>query len=129
IHDQAQKRQGFERGVPGRDRRGDVERKIERRLLEPISLNFKDMPLGQVIETLREMTNMNVVSDVDALKTAGISTTQPLTLKVDMSLKSALNILLRQVQLTYVIKDEALQITTEDGAKGKLKMITYPVAD
>ncbi|MFO0927922.1 MAG: hypothetical protein U0736_12920 [Gemmataceae bacterium] len=46
-----------------------------------------------------------------------------------VSLKSALNLILHQVRLTYVIKDEVLQITTEEHARGKLVAVTYPVAD
>src|SRR5262249_32252539 len=66
----------------------------------------------------------------DALREAGVSLDMPLSLKVeDMALKSALNILLKQAWLTYVIKDEALQITTMECARGKLKMVTYPVPD
>jgi hypothetical protein len=116
-------------GYGQKESRCDAERAIERKLSEPISLNFKDVPLGQAIDTLREMTGMNMIADVDALRAAGVSLEQPLTLRVNMSLKSALNILLKQVQLTYVIKDEALQITTEDGTRGPLRMFTYPVGD
>jgi hypothetical protein len=67
---------------------------------------------------------------VDALREACVSLDMPLSLKVkDMSLKSALHILFHQARLTFVIKDEALQITTTERAKGKLRMFTYPVAD
>src|SRR5262249_59409823 len=45
------------------------------------------------------------------------------------SLKSALNLLLHQVHLTYVIKDEVLQVTTESHARGKLVTKSYNVAD
>jgi hypothetical protein len=113
----------------GSEPRCEVTQAIEKRLLAPVSLNFKGMPLGTVIETLREMTNMNVVADIDALKTAGVSLQQPLTLKVHLPLGSALRILLKQAQLTYVVRDDALQITTEEGAKGKLQTVTYNVAD
>src|SRR5262249_39938494 len=104
--------------------------RIEQRLLSQFDLNWKGTPLRQVIEDLHQLAQINVVPDTDALQEASISLESPLSLKVEhMSLKSALNILLKQARLTYVIKDEALQITTEEHAKGKLKMVTYPVAD
>jgi type II secretory pathway component GspD/PulD (secretin) len=106
------------------------ERQIEGRLSAPITLNFKDQRLGQVIDDLHDLTGVNVVADAAALEESGVGLDRPLSLKVEnISLKSALNLLLSQAHLTYVIKDEALQITTEDHAKGKLKRVTYPVAD
>ncbi|MCI0455887.1 MAG: hypothetical protein L0Z62_02765 [Gemmataceae bacterium] len=112
------------------NRMSTKEREIERRLSMPVSLNFKDTPLSQVIQDLHNITGVNVVEDSAALQEASINTAQPLTLRVeDISLKSALNILLKKAALTYVIKDEALQITTEQHAKGKRKVVTYPVAD
>ena len=118
--------------VPGvtTDRQAEIQRRIEQRLLARIDLNFNETPLKQVIEDLQQIAQVNVVADTDALQEAAVSLDLPLSLKVeDMSLKSALNILLKQARLTYVIKDEALQITTEEHAKGKLRMVTYQVAD
>ena len=76
------------------------------------------------------MTGTNIVTDTVALDEASIQMDSPLTLKVEsISLKSALNLLLNQAKLTYVIQDEVLKITTLENAKGKLKIVTYPVAD
>jgi type II secretory pathway component GspD/PulD (secretin) len=110
--------------------KGAKELEIERKLSAPISLNFKNTPLAQVIDDLRDMSNVNIVPDIAALNEAGIGLDRPLDLQVtNLSLRSALNVLLQQIHLTYVIKDEVLQITTEENARGKLKRVTYPVAD
>ncbi len=126
----SKKRKDYSRGM-WPETKSAREREIERRLLMPIpGLNFKDTTLEQVINDLADMTGVNVVPDRAALQEAGVGLDRPLTLSVhNVSLKSALNLLLRQVHLTYQIKDEALQITTEENAKGKLKRVTYPVAD
>jgi type II secretory pathway component GspD/PulD (secretin) len=106
------------------------EQAIERRLMTPISLNFKDVELGQVIDDLRDISGVNVVADTAALEDASINLHRKVSLNVEnIAMKSALNVLLQQVHLTYVIKDEVLQITTEDNAKGKMKRVVYPVAD
>ncbi len=130
ITQKNQARLGYGKGIQF-DNRNAKERYIEQKLVsQHVTLNVKDMPLKNVIEYLHDMSGVNVVADKSALDDAAINLEQPLTLKVeDMSLKSALNILLKQVRLTYVIRDEALQITTENEARGKLKMVTYPVAD
>jgi type II secretory pathway component GspD/PulD (secretin) len=110
--------------------RNATERAIENRLRAPISLNFKNTKLSQVIEDLHDLSGVNVIADKAALDEAGISLDREVDLKVEnISLKSALNVLLSQIHLTYVIKDEMLQITTEDNAKGKQVRVVYPVAD
>lgn len=110
--------------------RNAIERAIESRLSTPITLNFKDTPLKQVIADLQTLSGVNVVPDTDALQKASVSLDQRLSLMVEnISLKSALNLLLKQVQLTYVIKNEVLNITTESEAKGRVIPVTYPVAD
>ncbi len=110
--------------------RDAIERSIERRLNEPISLTFKDTPLHQVISDLQMLSGVNIVPDRATLQEANISLEVPLTLPVEkISLKSALNILLDQVRLTYVIKDQVLMITTKEKAAGRMRMVTYSIAD
>lgn len=110
--------------------KSEKEREIERRILQPISLDFNDVPLEKVVRDIGDLTGINVVPDIRALQDAGISVRQPLNFKVEgMSIKSALTLLLDQLHLTYVIKDEALQVTTPERAKGKMVSKTYQVAD
>ncbi len=117
-------------GPYGYNRLNSVERAIEQKLSMPVSLHFKDTKLSDAIEYLHQVSNLNIVPDRAALQEASVSLEQPLTLTIEnVSLKSALNIMLRQVRLTYVIRNEVIEITTEERAKGNLKMVTYPVAD
>ncbi len=103
---------------------------IEAKLATPVSLNFKDVPLKQVIFDLNTISGINVVADEAALRGAGVSLEQPLSLMVEkISLKSALNLLLKQVHLTWVIKDHVVLITTEIQTIGKLKTAEYPLAE
>jgi type II secretory pathway component GspD/PulD (secretin) len=112
-------------------RSDEKERQIEEKLLQPIPpISFTNTPLQRVIDDLNAMTGINIIPDTMALEENGISLDQRLSLSVsNISLKSALNILLRKVHLTYVIKDQVLQVTTENYASGKMKQVIYPVAD
>ncbi len=108
----------------------EKEKAIMRRLSTPVSLSFEGAPLKAVINELRDINGINIVIDDPALQEAGIDLASPISIKLDqVSLKSALNLILNKVHLTHVIKDEALQITTEEHAKGKLVTTTYQVAD
>jgi type II secretory pathway component GspD/PulD (secretin)/tetratricopeptide (TPR) repeat protein len=108
----------------------EKEKAILRRLSTPTSLSFEGASLKTVINELRDVNGINIVIDDPALQEAGISLDSSISIKLDqVSLKSALNLILHKVHLTYVVKDEALQITTEEHAKGKLQTVTYQVAD
>jgi len=110
--------------------KNEKEREIERRLIMPLTLDFKNTPLRQVVEDLRTWTGINIVLDRRALEEESISQDQTVDMKLDgVSLKSALTNVLHQVRLTYVIEDEVLKITTEAHAKGRMVLKTYQVAD
>lgn len=116
--------------VAGKPLANSKEREIERSLQMLVTVQFKNMPLRQVIDQLRGMAGINIVPDQPALEEQAISVDRPVTISLEkVSLKNALALVLRQVNLTYVIRDEALQITTPEKAKGKLVQKTYAVAD
>jgi type II secretory pathway component GspD/PulD (secretin) len=106
------------------------QREIERRLSLPISLDFRDQTLKHVLDDLRDMTGINIVPDLPALEAENISLDRPITMHLEgVSTKSALDLVLHQAHLIYVIKDEVVLVTTEAYARGKLVARTYPVAD
>ena len=106
------------------------EMAIERKLSQPITLTVQDQPLYRVLQDLQLMTGVNIVPDKAALADKNVSLEQTLSLNVDnISFKSALSLLLRQARLTYVIRNEVIEITTTDNAQGKNRLKTYSVAD
>lgn len=105
-------------------------RAIESKLELPVNMNFTDTPLRQVIDDIRNWHGINVMPDYAALQQENISLERPVTIRVEqLSLKSVLNIVLRQADLTWVIRDDVLTITTPSNAKGKLIRKVYQVAD
>jgi type II secretory pathway component GspD/PulD (secretin) len=106
------------------------ERAIEYRLEQPIQFGFKDTALREVINTLSALSGVPVYPDEDALKQANIDMDQRLTMDSNgLSMRSALNILLGKMRLTYVTKHESLMITTADKATGNMQLKVYPVGD
>jgi hypothetical protein len=103
---------------------------IEKRLTTSMSVRFQNTPLAMVCRDLQYLTGINIVLDKEALKEASIGLDQPLSLTAEnVSAKSVLNLLLKQVNLTYQIKDNVLWITTEPQCHGgRIQDVTYPVA-
>jgi type II secretory pathway component GspD/PulD (secretin) len=111
--------------------RTPVERAIEFKLRQPISVNFHDTELRQVLATLKALTGLNIVPDKAAMDEMGIGLDQRLNLEnvENIQLRSALNLLLKQINMTYIIRDEVVQITTEMHARGNRVPKVYTVAD
>jgi type II secretory pathway component GspD/PulD (secretin) len=108
----------------------EKEREIESKLRTTVTLNFTDAPLRQVMDDLRASYGVNIYVDLLALDQEGVSMERPVSVKLEnVSLKSALNLILKQVHLTYIIKDEVLQITSESAARGRMERVTYQVGD
>jgi hypothetical protein len=105
------------------------EREIEEKLKQPVAVNLADEPLGHAIEQIAAWNNLNIYVDLPALEEEGIDLEQLVSLRLEqVSLKSALNLLLHQAKLTWIIKDEVLQVTTERALCNTVIVRTYPVA-
>ncbi len=106
------------------------ERKILSELKKPTELDFVDTPLSEVVSYLRDRHQIEIQLDQKALQDVGVDTNTPITKSLrGISLRSALRLLLRELDLTYVIKDEVLLITTPEQAGNDLVLKVYPVAD
>src|SRR5262249_11301537 len=91
--------------------RDEKERKIEYRLRQPISLNFKDVPLQQAIKDLSLLSGVQVQPDMKALQEAKINLESPLSISVDnIDMKYAVKLLLNPLGLTYTIENQCLMI-------------------
>src|SRR5260370_6356370 len=107
-----------------------AEKEIARHLNMPVTLHYRDVPLTQVIEDLRNAYGLNFVVDERALADKGSRAARAVSFKVDqVYLKNALKTMLRNLDLAYVIEDGAIHITTPERAGGKLALATYQVAD
>jgi hypothetical protein len=110
--------------------RGPAEKKIDEALHSPTQMEFSDTPLNDVIDFLKEYHKINIELDKKALEDAGVALDAPVTRNLkNISLRSALRLMLHDLGMTYVIQDEVLLITTPEIADAKLTTKVYPVAD
>ncbi len=119
------------KGTGDLGRRNERELEIERRLQTPVRLRYQNTPLSQVVDELSQLAGINIHLDPRGLSQEGVETDTPVTINFpnEISLKSALQLILTQFHLSYVIKDEVLQITSEQISKGDLIKKVYNVAD
>ncbi|MDZ4784178.1 MAG: VWA domain-containing protein, partial [Planctomycetia bacterium] len=106
------------------------EERIFSALNEETSLQFTESPLSDVITYIKERHKIPIQLDTAALDTAGVTTDSPVTIDVEgISLKSALRLMLKSIELTYTVRDEVLLITTPEEVDSALVTKVYPVAD
>ena len=106
-----------------------VERMTEI-LDQPASLEFDHVPLADFAAELAKRWQINVVVDHKALEEAGIAPETPISGKVEsLPLKSALSLLLRPVELDWVVRDEVLTFSTRDVVENHYETRVYDVND
>ncbi|MFO0843392.1 MAG: hypothetical protein U0797_13495 [Gemmataceae bacterium] len=105
------------------------ERGILKALGTTISVEFEKNSLEDVIGFLKRVTDVEILVDRRALEEASVSYETPLTLKAKLSMRTVLKRLLGDLNLTYVIKDEAIQITSRERAKEMTTVRAYYIGD
>ena len=119
------------RATEGRAHRTERELEIERKLKTPVSCKFRNRPLSEVLEHLARLAAVNLYLDPQGLAEESVPSDNPVTIDLpqDISLKSALNLILEPLHLSFVIKDEVLKITSEQLRDRQMFPVTYSVAD
>ncbi len=109
---------------------GPAEQRIAAALKQSTVLEFIDTPLSDVVATLKDYHGIEIRLDQRALEDVGIPPDTPITEELrGVSLRSALKEMLSLLDLTYVIRNEMLVITTPEEAELDLTLRVYPVAD
>jgi len=108
-----------------------AERKIRQQLETPVSIKFRNRPLGEVMNDLSAMTGVPIVIDHRALSEVRVSAETPISIRPleNIRLKSALNLILEQLELTHVIDNDVLEITSIESKRSRVWTDTYPVKD
>lgn len=129
--DLSARRKSYANGTDSLRTRSAKEADIEAALgNQTVDLCFNNTPLLKAIDDLRKMTGLNIVLNTSALKEEGKDPNQPITCNLQqMVLRNALNIMLEEMKLKYIIEHDAIKITTQKGASGHMVRKTYPIAD
>lgn len=106
------------------------EQRIREELMQPTSIDMVDTPLVDVVAYLMDAHDIQILLDAQALEDVGASADTPVIMHVkNISLASALELMLGDHDLTWVVRHGVLLITSSDRAAERLSTRMYPVGD
>jgi hypothetical protein len=109
---------------------GPVEAQIDKALDGTADMEFAEEPLAEVLSKLGEQHPVQIHLDHKALNDAGVGSDTPITRSIKgLSLRTALKLMLGELDLTYIIRNEVLTITSKTEAENMLTVKVYPVFD
>lgn len=105
-------------------------RHIETVLSSETQFEFVETALSDVAKRIHEQHSLLVILDKAGLDDVGIKPEVQMTANLKgISLRSALRIMLDQLDLSYIVQDEVLQITSREKAESHRVIRVYPVED
>jgi hypothetical protein len=106
------------------------ERSIMQALDTPISVKLQNTSFAAAIEYLHTLTGQPIAVDPTALEAANVTYDTPVTLRLpNVSLRTVLRQLLGSLGLTYVVRDEAIQVVTPQQARSMMVTRVYYIGD
>ena len=116
--------------IPKEPRAIDPATLLPAKLVAPLTVEFKESSLSDVVKWLQTEQKLGVILEQEALsKEAGILTSDPLTEKSDKAPLYLLLDRLRTSGIGWYLQDELIHLTAVDIAAGKLRTVHYTVGD
>jgi hypothetical protein len=115
----------------GQKKLTEKEQNILKTLDSSIKVDFKDSRLEDVIDYLQTRTGLSIILDKTALDEAGVTNESLVSanFKQGVSVRTLLRVVLNKVNLTYIVKDEAITVLTPERAKNTMVTRTYYLGD
>ena len=106
------------------------EKAIFSGLNSSMTVRLKNASFDGVIDYIRAKTGLSIIVDPGALKEADVSSDTPVSVDLrDVSVRTVLHKVLADVGLTYVIRNEAIQVVSPATAKQMMVTKTYYIRD
>jgi beta-lactamase regulating signal transducer with metallopeptidase domain len=108
-----------------------TEIKIQEVLSQPVEVRFNNEPLSDVVDKLSAAVGVNFRLNPEGLRAEGVTSDIPVNLRLrdPVSLRSALNLILEPLHLSYAIRNEVLEITSEEVRRAEVVPRVYNVGD
>jgi serpin B len=109
----------------------EVGKRLARQVSQPADFELKDASFNQFAEILESKLKIPVLVDVRGLREQGI-VVESLKLnfkRANVSIRSALDMILAENELEWIVEHEAVWITTRDHATTALETRLYDISD
>lgn len=107
-----------------------AEQAILQKLAEPTDLAFSETPLREALDRISQKHKLQIIPDARQLEEATVELDVPVTCSFKgLKLGQGLNLMLRDLGLAWIIRDEVLEITSREAADNFFTIRTYPVSD
>jgi hypothetical protein len=108
----------------------EKEKAILDALNSPVSVDFPNARFDEVIKALEKATGQTILIDQQSLNEANVTYETPVKLQLkNVTFRTALRKVLSDLGLTYVIKDQTIQVMTPPRAKDLMSVQTYYIGD
>lgn len=108
----------------------DKERQLLSALDKAVTLNFKDQPLEYALQELSDKLGERLLIDQKSLRDLDIDLKRPVSLDArGISARTALRQVLAANGLTFVVKDETIQVVTVERSRDMLVTRVYYLGD
>lgn len=103
---------------------------LREKLDENVSVSFADTPLAAAVDELAEQTGADIRLDIPAMRESGVRQREPVSLHLSgRKLRTVLHVLLTDLDLTWILRDGVMWITSASEAEQQRKTAVYDVRD
>lgn len=108
-----------------------AELEIRKSMDNKVDVKFNDRPISEAMDALSELSGVPIVLDPVGMAAEGVTSDTPVTIRLNsqISLRSALNLILTPLRLSYVVQDEVLRVTSEQARDSNVYARVYNVGD
>ena len=104
--------------------------RLRQKLDENVTVAMRETPLEKAVQQLAEKAQADIRLDTHALRKTDIRQRRPITLSLtDRKLKTVLQAMLIDLELTWILRDGVLWLTTHEEAETFCKTAVYDVRD
>src|SRR5262249_54201974 len=110
----------------------EKEKAVLRALDSAVVVNFRAQPFEEAIKQISELIKQPILLDRQALEEAPVKYETPVSLETPptgLAARTVLRRILGDLGLAYVIKEQAIEVTSALKAKNLMVVRSYPIGD
>ncbi len=108
----------------------DKEKVLLKALNTPVTTQFKDQPIQNVLEEFEKRYGITIELDKLGLEQAQLNSESPVSVNArGQTLRSVLKNMLGNAGLTFTVRKEGLRVTTPERAAADMVIRAYPIGD